>query len=275
MEAAKQQDPDREAKQKSIKESEDLENFIQKTQEEAGFTPGINNFSTSLEHNPFQIKWDFYCQARSDWQRRLDKIFPEVMGLSTKANVLILQTLFAFVGLYFLHAISTVVFYKYSLIIRYQLIITAGIISYCAGTVWGNGIGNKFLTKRLRTSPPRALCAMVLGASLSLWGACFDYNLGYNMMNATCLYSIGILYWMRHRGLIHYWKIKWLVPILGACVVSQMVAQYRAVGVKANAATAVEDSDIGDYLSVTSVVKAFVPKWVNEVLFSHETETDD
>lgn len=276
----RREDPENYASwQQAQKENEEIDNVLRKLDKESGVTDE-NRLTASaaegkLSHtsHPFLIKWEFFCQAYTDWQKNLDKYFPEVMGRSTVTNRAVISTMYALVLYYTVSGLFTNVYFKYSTVIRYQLLISAGILSYCAGTLWGYGLGKQFRISRLRQSPGLALAAVMVGCLTSLTVASYNYNTGYQCMELTCAGSIGMLYWMRHRNLAQAWHIKLIVPLLCCCIFSLLSGQYNASVLKETAATFVEEANLNDYFSLTSLVKLVVPKWMQDILTYVETET--
>lgn len=223
-------------------------------------------------NHPYKIRWDFFCQVRNDWQKRLNQFYPEVMGKSTNVNRSIIVSMFGLVLYYDILAVFTTISFKYSLVIRNQLFLCAAIMNYCGGVIWGCGIGNPFLIARLQSLPGIAASFMVVSGGLSLWAAAFSYSLGYLLMTSSCTLSVGILCWMSHRGLLQSWQLYWMAPLLGLCIVSMLVGQVRASRLIAWAEKEIEEADLGDYFSITSIVKGIVPKWMKEIMFYDDTE---
>lgn len=250
------------------------ENAMKKIEKEASFVPGLNNFESSIENNPFQIKWEFYCQARNDWQHRLDKFLDEILGKSTSANFWAIQTISCSILFYCICGALTTVFMKFSLPLRYTLLLTSCLISYCAGCLWGYALGQRFLLKGAKTAPLRAAAGMVLACAASLWAAGFDYNIGYILMELTCAGTIASLYWLRHRHLVQSWNVKYFAPVLLGCIVAHWIVHYRAGFVKQDAAKSVDEADLADVLSLTSIALSIIPKWMKEILKFHDQEEE-
>lgn len=257
--------------------AEDQRKTIEEIKKEGSALPGIGSFDESDENQSinhrFKIKWEFYCQAVNDWEKRLNQFFPEVMGMSTKGNMFIMGTMMLMVLYYMIFGMFTSIYFKYEVVLRLQLFLSATIMSYCAGCIWGFGLGQQFLQSRLKKVPGIAATMIIVGCLFALYGALFDYNIGYMMMDATVIMNIGILLWMRYRGLGQFWHTQYMIPLLSLCLVSMLIGQYRSKKLIAKADIDIEEGNLDDYFSITSMVKSITPQWIQEIMFYDEKET--
>lgn len=223
--------------------------------------------------DPYRVRWELYCALRSTWDKTLAAHFQCLRGLGTKLDRCVQWVWIGMIALYGVQALSCTIYYKFSVILRYQALFTASALAYNAGILWGYSVGmNGRHTKQGAQLCARLACWMLGTGLAGVTCVAFDPYICYTALHAACTTSILGLVWCNHCIQLPKWMLSSAIAVFASCVVANIVGQLQAKRLQQSAHQALLEADLSDKLSITSLVKAYAPQSLVHTLFHEPNE---
>lgn len=224
--------------------------------------------------DPYRVRWSLYCHISEHWQQTLAQYFPHLSGLGTKVDRCVYWVWLGMIGLYGIQALTCTIYYKFSMILRYQALFTASALAYTAGRVWGYGLGSRRSPQSGRACAHLA-CWMLCTGLFGLMAVGYDRNIGYLSLNAAAATSTLWLSWCHRLRRLPPWITGQATTILLACIACNIVGQLQATRLERTAQQTLLNADLSDKLSIISLLKAYAPQSLVQTLFTESLDHDD